>query len=72
MLGTVLYGRRDIRFEARNIPFIEKPTDAVIRMARDRVRRSDLWDYRGINKVPLHLSNSLISACQLYPVRCEP
>jgi len=27
MLGTVLYGPRDIRFEAREIPSIEKPTD---------------------------------------------
>jgi len=27
MLGAVLYGPRDIRFEAREIPSIEKPTD---------------------------------------------
>ena len=51
MLGTVLYGPRDIRFEAREIPSIEKPTDAVIRMAATCVCGSDLWDYRGINKV---------------------
>jgi threonine dehydrogenase-like Zn-dependent dehydrogenase len=51
VLGTVLYGPRDIRFEARGIPSIEKPTDAVIRMAATCVCGSDLWDYRGINKV---------------------
>jgi threonine dehydrogenase-like Zn-dependent dehydrogenase len=51
MPGTVLYGPRDIRFEAREIPSIEKPTDAVIRMAATCVCGSDLWDYRGINKV---------------------
>src|SRR2546421_8748638 len=51
MLGTVLYGPRDIRFEAREIPSVEKPTDAVIRMAATCVCGSDLWDYRGINKV---------------------
>jgi len=33
MRGTVLYGPRDIRFEDRDDPKIEKPTDAVIRMA---------------------------------------
>lgn len=27
MQGTVLYGPRDIRFEDREIPRIEKPTD---------------------------------------------
>lgn len=33
MKGTVLYGPRDIRFEEREEPRIEKPTDAIIRMA---------------------------------------
>ena len=43
MQGTMLYGPRDIRFEAREIPSIEKPTDAVIRMAATCVCGSDLW-----------------------------
>ena len=34
MRGTVLYGPRDIRFEDRETPRIEQPTDAVIRIAR--------------------------------------
>lgn len=51
MRGTVLYGPRDVRFEDREDPRIEKPTDAVIRMAATCVCGSDLWPYRGIQKV---------------------
>ncbi len=37
MLGTVLYGPRDVRFEEREVPAIIKPTDAIIRIsARSR------------------------------------
>jgi threonine dehydrogenase-like Zn-dependent dehydrogenase len=51
MKGTVLYGPRDVRFEDRDDPRIEKPTDAIIRMAATCVCGSDLWPYRGIQKV---------------------
>src|SRR4051794_22399028 len=51
MLGTVLYGPRDIRFEEREDPRIEKPTDAIIRTAVACVCGSDLWPYRGIQKI---------------------
>jgi threonine dehydrogenase-like Zn-dependent dehydrogenase len=51
MKGTVLYGPRDVRFEDRPEPKIEKPTDAVIRIAATCVCGSDLWPYRGIQKV---------------------
>jgi len=51
MRGTVLYGPRDIRFEERDAPKIMKPTDAVIRIAATCVCGSDLWPYRGINRV---------------------
>jgi len=33
MRGTDLYGPRDVRFEDREDPTIEKPTDAIIRIA---------------------------------------
>ena len=33
MRGTVLYGPGDIRFEDREAPRVEAPTDAVIRIA---------------------------------------
>src|SRR6516165_8604006 len=51
MRGAVLYGPRDVRFEDREDPRIERPTDAVIRMAVTCVCGSDLWPYRGIQKV---------------------
>src|SRR6516162_7244473 len=51
MLGTVLYGPRDVRFEDRETPRIEKPTDAIIRIAVTCVCGSDLWPYRGIQKI---------------------
>lgn len=48
MRGTVLYGPGDIRFEDRETPRIEAPTDAVIRIAATCVCGSDLWPYRGL------------------------
>jgi len=48
MRGTVLYGLRDVRFEDRETPRIEEPTDAVIRMAATCVCGSDLWPYRDL------------------------
>lgn len=51
MRGTVLYGPRDIRFEERAAPTIVKPTDAIIRITATCVCGSDLWPYRGINRV---------------------
>jgi threonine dehydrogenase-like Zn-dependent dehydrogenase len=48
MLGTMLYGKHDVRFEARAVPTIEKPTDALIRIAATCVCGSDLWPYRGL------------------------
>jgi threonine dehydrogenase-like Zn-dependent dehydrogenase len=50
MKASVLYGPRDVRFEAVAIPSIEKPTDAVLRVAATCVCGSDLWPYRGIQK----------------------
>jgi threonine dehydrogenase-like Zn-dependent dehydrogenase len=48
MLGTVLYGPRDVRFEDREFPKIIKPTDALLRISSSCVCGSDLWPYRGI------------------------
>jgi threonine dehydrogenase-like Zn-dependent dehydrogenase len=48
MRGTVLYGSKDIRFEDVPEPKLEKPTDAIIRMAVTCVCGSDLWPYRGV------------------------
>jgi threonine dehydrogenase-like Zn-dependent dehydrogenase len=51
MKGTVLYGPRDVRFEAIPDPAIVEPTDAIIRIAAACVCGSDLWPYRGAQAV---------------------
>jgi threonine dehydrogenase-like Zn-dependent dehydrogenase len=51
MRGTVLYAPGDIRVEDRPDPKIEKPTDAIIRLAATCVCGSDLWPYRGIETI---------------------
>jgi threonine dehydrogenase-like Zn-dependent dehydrogenase len=51
MRGAVLYGPHDVRFEERDTPTINKPTDAIIRIAATCVCGSDLWPYRGISPV---------------------
>jgi threonine dehydrogenase-like Zn-dependent dehydrogenase len=48
MRGAVLHAPGDVRVEDRPDPTIEKPTDAVIRLAATCVCGSDLWPYRGI------------------------
>src|SRR5688572_21344163 len=48
MRATVLYAPGDVRFEDRETPRIEQPTDAVIRIAATCVCGSDLWPYRGL------------------------
>jgi len=51
MRGAVIYGAGDVRFEERDTPKIVHPTDAVIRTAATCICGSDLWSYRGINKL---------------------
>ncbi|WP_280272625.1 zinc-dependent alcohol dehydrogenase family protein [Nocardia wallacei] len=51
MHGAVIHAPGDIRYEQRDDPRIEQPTDAIIRLAATCVCGSDLWDYRGVNQV---------------------
>ena len=51
MRGAVIHGPRDVRFEEREDPKIQKPTDAIIRMSVTCVCGSDLWPYRGFNPI---------------------
>src|SRR5437763_2626386 len=51
MRGAVLYGPRDVRFEERDEPRIIKPTDAIIRLPATCICGSDLWPYRGVNRI---------------------
>ncbi|WP_346533285.1 zinc-dependent alcohol dehydrogenase family protein [Micromonospora sp. DPT] len=51
MLGTVLHAPGDVRVEDVAEPRILAPTDAIIRLSAACVCGSDLWPYRGIEKV---------------------
>jgi threonine dehydrogenase-like Zn-dependent dehydrogenase len=49
MIGTVLYGPRDVRYVERDDPKMVDPTDVIIRMSATCVCGSDLWPYRGVD-----------------------
>ncbi|MEV4460197.1 zinc-dependent alcohol dehydrogenase family protein [Microbispora sp. NPDC049633] len=51
MRGVVMHGPGDVRVEEREDPRIVAPTDAIIRVAAACVCGSDLWPYRGVDKV---------------------
>jgi len=51
MRGAILYGPHDVRFERRDDPKILEPTDAILRIVAACVCGSDLWPYRGIEKI---------------------
>jgi threonine dehydrogenase-like Zn-dependent dehydrogenase len=51
MRGAVLYAPGDVRVEEREDPRILAPTDAIVRLSATCVCGSDLWPYRGIEKV---------------------
>lgn len=52
MLGTMLYGARDVRCEEVPEPAIQHPTDAILRLSATCICGSDLWPYRGLNDIP--------------------
>lgn len=56
MLGTMLYGPRDVRCEEVPEPSILHPTDAIIRLSATCICGSDLWPYRGLNEVTAPLA----------------
>lgn len=51
MRATIMHASGDVRVEDRDRPTIQRPTDAVIRVAAACVCGSDLWPYRGADKV---------------------
>jgi threonine dehydrogenase-like Zn-dependent dehydrogenase len=51
MRGAILRAPGDIRVEDRDHPTVLVPTDAIIRVSAACVCGSDLWPYRGIEKV---------------------
>lgn len=51
MRGVVMHAPGDVRVDDRPDPRIEAPTDAIIRVSAACVCGSDLWPYRGVDKV---------------------
>src|SRR3954467_6913481 len=51
MRGAVLHAPGDIRVEDRPDPTIEKPSDAIIRLAATCVCGSDLWPHPRVESV---------------------
>ncbi len=51
MRGAVIHAPGDVRFEERDDPKINHPTDAIIRTVVTCVCGSDLWAYRGVDPV---------------------
>ena len=51
MRGAVMTAPGEVHVEDRPDPVIVEPTDAIIRLAATCVCGSDLWPYRGIEKI---------------------
>ncbi|MCM0638908.1 zinc-dependent alcohol dehydrogenase family protein [Cellulomonas wangsupingiae] len=51
MRGVIMYGPGDVRVEDREDPAIVEATDAVIRITATCICGSDLWPYRGADRV---------------------
>jgi threonine dehydrogenase-like Zn-dependent dehydrogenase len=51
MRATTLHGLKDIRFTEVPDPVIEAPTDAIVKVVASCICGSDLWNYRGDNKI---------------------
>ncbi|WP_040835711.1 zinc-dependent alcohol dehydrogenase family protein [Nocardia brevicatena] len=51
MRGVMMYAPGDVRVEQREEPRTVEPTDAVIRVTATCICGSDLWPYRGIEKL---------------------
>ncbi|MFF0270249.1 zinc-dependent alcohol dehydrogenase family protein [Kribbella sp. NPDC004536] len=51
MRGVMMYGPGDVRVEDRPDPAVQLPTDAVIRLSATCVCGSDLWPYRGQDRL---------------------
>jgi threonine dehydrogenase-like Zn-dependent dehydrogenase len=51
MRATTIHGTRDIRVSEVPDPTIEEPTDAIVRIVAGCICGSDLWPYRGENRI---------------------
>lgn len=59
MYATVMHAPGDVRYERVEDPKILKPTDAIIKLSATCICGSDLWPYRGANRIdaPLHMGH---------------
>jgi len=51
MRATTIHGPGDIRLSEVPDPTIEEPTDAIVRVVAGCICGSDLWPYRGANRI---------------------
>ncbi|MFD4992250.1 zinc-binding dehydrogenase [Cellulosimicrobium cellulans] len=51
MRATVIHAPYDVRVEQREDPRLISPTDAIVRVEAACVCGSDLWTYRGVNRI---------------------
>lgn len=51
MRATVLHAARDIRLDDVSTPELQEDSDAIVRVVASCICGSDLWPYRGINKI---------------------
>lgn len=51
MRATTIHGQGDIRVEEVPDPELREPTDAIVRVVRSCICGSDLWPYRGENRI---------------------
>ncbi len=51
MRGVVMHAPGDVRVEDLPEPTLQKPTDAIIRLAAACICGSDLWPYRGADEI---------------------
>jgi threonine dehydrogenase-like Zn-dependent dehydrogenase len=51
MRGVVMHAPGDVRVEERDDPRILEPTDAIVRLTATCICGTDLWPYRGLERV---------------------
>ncbi len=66
MRGVVMHAPGDVRVEDLDDADIIDPTDAVIRLAAACICGSDLWPYRGIDKLdsPAHMGHEYVGVVE--------
>jgi threonine dehydrogenase-like Zn-dependent dehydrogenase len=66
MKATTIYAARDVRLENQPDPSIQKPTDAIVKVVAACICGSDLWYYRGDNRItdPFRIGHEFVGVVQ--------